>query len=212
VTLGQGRQADTLPATRLSGRWPVIGKAAALSRLARVSLLGSTLMLLATSSCIVADPPEYQNPVQTRPVLDVYQANPRTSRVLVVNTSDQVPISVPVRSEDAGEDLSAHFYVDYGIVGPNGLPQNSQTIAASTYADTTREVTLTWKVPMLDKGGCHLLTLIVAHRTSFLKSDNDILDPAKADTDAAIINWWLNVNATSASTLVDCPTVGVPIK
>jgi hypothetical protein len=179
-------------------------------RLARRSLLGGVVMLLA-SSCIVADPPEYQDPVQTRPVLDVYGANPSTSRVLVVSTADQVPISVPVRSEDAGEDLSAHFYIDRGVVS-GGLPQNAQTIAASTYADTTREVTFTWKVPVLDAGPCHLLTLIVAHRSSFLSTDNDVLDKDKAGTDAAIINWWVNVNAMTPSTLVNCPTLGIPGK
>ncbi len=140
----------------------------------------------------------------------MYTANPTTSSVLVVNTNDQVPFSVPVRSEDAGEQLGAHFVVDYGA-GSSGLPQNTQTVAASTYADTSREVTWTWKVPVLSSG-CHLLSLVVAHLTSFEAADNDVLDPDKAVKDAAIINWWLNVNAPaeSASTLINCPLLGTP--
>ncbi len=196
-------------ATRLSRPLPLRQAATAVLRLAHLSLVLACNMPFA-SGCIVADPPEYRDPVQTKPVIDGFRANPTTSSVLVVNTNDQVPFAVPVRSEDAGEELSAHFFVDYGAGSP-GLPQNTQTVAASTYADTSREVTWTWKVPLLS-ANCHLLSLVVAHRTSFEPSDNDVLDPDKADKDAAIINWWLNVNVptASAATLVNCPLLGIP--
>ena len=205
----QERRVSGAATTRLSRRSLASGGGAALSRRARLSLPSIASVLL-VSSCIVADPPEYRDPVQTRPVLDVYQANPTTSRVLVVHTNDPVKVNVPVRSEDAGVDLSAHFFIDYGI-GSTNVSQITQTIPASTYADTGRAVALTWKVPALSVG-CHLLSLIVAHRTSFENENNDILDPQKADIDASIINWWLNANPASAddvSTLVNCPTVGV---
>ncbi len=204
MTLGQGQGAGE-SATALSGRARWFGPTAAVLRLARASLLSSSIMLLATS-CIVADPPEYQPPVRTRPALDVYQATPTTSRVLLVNKNDVVKISVPLRSEDNGEELTGVFLVD------SGLLQNVQTIAASTYANDQRAVTLDWTVPELPKHGCHLLSLIVAHKSSFKTNPNYVLDTNFANGDAAIINWWMNVDVdpSMASTLENCPTPGTP--
>jgi len=165
------------------------------------------------SGCIVANPPEYLNPVQTRPVLDIGQADPGTSQVLVVQTGEKVAFSVPVRSEDAGEDLRAVFFVDQGPGSP-GIFQNSQAIPASTYSDTNpRAVTFDWTVPALTPG-CHLLTLTVAHRLSFDPKHDDVLNPKDQD-DAAIVNWWLNASPAPGipdSTLVNCPTKGVVAK
>jgi hypothetical protein len=139
----------------------------------------------------------------------VYQADPTTSKVLVVYTNDQVPISVPVRSEDAGEDLTAHFFIDYLAVTPN-VSFNTQTIPASTYSDDSRVISLKWTVNV-GPPTCHLLSLVVAHRSSFRLDNQDVLLPDKAATDVAIINWWLNVNPSpdATSTLVGCPTNGI---
>ena len=168
-------------------------------------------------SCIVADPPEYRDPVQTRPLLDAYKAVPITQQVLLAYTADTVgiPISVPVRSEDAGEDLLAHFYLDYGTLPQPGIslgeqPLRVQRIPASTYIDSSRSASYQggWKVKATT--GCHLLTLIVAHASSFQRLDQDHLDPIRASSDAAIINWWVNVNPTldTIHTLTNCPVSG----
>jgi hypothetical protein len=209
VTLGQAPRTRAASATPLSRRSALIDKAAPVLGLARLSLLSGLSMLL-TSSCIVADPPEYLDPVQTRPVLDIGQADPGTSQVLLVQTGEKVTFSVPVRSEDAGEDLRAVFFVDQGPGSP-GIFQNSQSIPASTYNDTSRPVTFEWTVPPSPPPGpgCHLMTLTVAHRLSFDPTHDDVLNPKDQD-DAAIVNWWLNVNPTTdPSTLVNCPTKGV---
>ena len=166
-------------------------------------------MTLLASSCIVADPPEYREAVRTRPVLDVYQAIPTTTQVQVLNTNDVLKISVPVRSEDAGEVLRGAFFVDYGVGSP-GQIQNVQEVPASTYADDGRAFTLDWTVPKLANSGCHLLSLIVAHVSSFRSNPSYVLNN-NANNDAAIISWWLNVDAPaqSASTLSNCPTAGI---
>ncbi|MEP7051256.1 MAG: hypothetical protein ABJB12_12930 [Pseudomonadota bacterium] len=199
------------PATALSGRTREKARSAAVLRLARVSLLGS-LMLLFASSCIVADPPEYESPVRTSPLLDVYAASPPTSRLIQANKNDLIKFSVPLRSEDAGEGLRGVFLVDYNT--PSELLQNTQELAASTYSDNNlRTVTLDWTVPTL-KSGCHLMTLIVAHLSSFKHNPSTVLDPKVSEGDAAIINWWMNVglDPSLASTLEDCPTPGIPSK
>ena len=94
MTLGQAPVTRAAPATPGSRRSRLIRKAAAFLGLARLSLLSGLSMLLA-SSCIVADPPEFLDPVQTRPVLDIGQADPGTSQVLVVQTGEKVAFSVP---------------------------------------------------------------------------------------------------------------------
>lgn len=163
--------------------------------------------MVIASSCIVADPPEYRDPVRTRPLLEVYKATPLISNI-VVYTPNTPPInfSVPVRSEDAGEDLSAVTFVDYGTNVEKFV--NIQTIAASTY-DQSREIPLKW-TPTDDK--CHVFSLIVAHVRSFLSGDGVHLDPDKAGDDAAIVSWWVNVNPPNneVNTLRDCPRTGLP--
>ena len=162
-------------------------------------------------SCIVADPPEYRNPVQTRPLLNVYLAVPSTQQILVVDSTLGTKFTVPVRSEDNGEDLTALFFLDYQV-HPGEFRLLSQNIPASTYDNTDREATFTWK-PMGDHAGCHYISLIVAHRGSFQNVDGDHLDPAAGERDAAIVSWIVNVGPTvgQENTLKDCPVSKPPV-
>jgi len=163
--------------------------------------------MLVTQSCIVADPPEYRAPVRTRPVLNVYSAVPTATRALVVyHTVPRVAtrFSVQVRSEDRGENLRAIFFLDYEI-HPGEDELVSQTITASTYDNTGRVILYSWLPPTTLKG-CHFLSLVVAHQSSFLQSDEGHLDPRYADDDAAIVTWTVNVNPTDDGTLENCPS------
>jgi hypothetical protein len=163
-------------------------------------------------SCIVADPPEYRAPVQTRPVLNVYGANPTATQALLVPTDSNPPptpqFNVQVRSEDAGEPLRAVFFLDYQMprrgtqLGEQKLI--SKTIPAATYEDGNRTIAYTW-APMTSDG-CHYLSLVVAHRNSFQQNDEDKLDPVAAVDDAAIVTWTVAVNPPPDGTLVNCPT------
>jgi hypothetical protein len=171
--------------------------------------------MLVTQSCIVADPPEYRAPGKTRPVLDVYGAVPTATRALIVykgNPAVGTPFSVRVRSEDAGEPLRALFFLDYqikyaGVTQPGEVNLVSKTIPASTYDDTGRVIQYTWNPanPATTRG-CHFISLVVAHRDSFLVEDNDHLDPRYADEDAAIVTWTVNVDPLDEGTLVNCPS------
>jgi len=176
-------------------------------------------MLLA-QSCIVADPPEYKTPGRTRPVLNAFKAVPETTKVLVVYTGKvATSFSVPVRSEDAGEDLRALFYLDYevqpGDMNRGESPLNSQKITASTYANTSREATYPWlPTKQSVSAGCHFVTLIVAHRSSFQSSDENHLDASKAVEDAALLTWTVNVDPPSdgVNTLLNCPSSTSPVQ
>lgn len=201
-----------MPATRLSRHGPSEGKIWALARLAWRSLLLTSAMLVA-SSCILAAPPEFRDPVRSRPLLEVYKAVPPITDIVVWSTGMMaIPFTIPVRSEDAGQDMIAYLVIDYGtgITTEQALsPLSSQRVPASTY-DQSRDVSFRW-LPNTSPG-CHVISLLIAHFDSFLPLDLFHLDPAKAGDDAAIVSWWVNINPPNdaTNTLENCPRSGLP--
>jgi hypothetical protein len=170
--------------------------------LARASL--GVLLMAFCQSCIVADPPEFRDPVRTRPVLNTYSAVPSPRQVLVRSPGQQaIDFAIDVQSEDAGEPLGVRFILDYGT--PNPPYARSQSYAASTY-DQVRTISLPW-LPPTNLTGCHVLSMIVAHANTFEDSDSNQLIPERAALDAAIMNWWVNFvpPGPGQNTLVDCP-------
>ena len=176
--------------------------------------------MLFAQSCIVADPPEYRAPGQTRPVLNVYGAVPTATQVLEVSTmppKTATTLTVQVRSEDAGEPLRAVLFLDYQVMenlDPNNFQPGektliSLTIPASTYSNTGRVFEYPW-LPSTTSG-CHFLSLIVAHHNSFLQSSDEVhLNPRFANDDAAIVTWTVNVNPPDDGSLPNCPTNTLP--
>jgi hypothetical protein len=164
--------------------------------------------MVCSTACIVADPPEYRDPVQTRPVLDTASASPVTRNVLsaYTNATSGIPFTVPVRSEDAGENLLARFVLDYESTAEETLL--SQRIPASTYADTSRSANLPPWIPKASLKDCHIITLIVAHESTFTNGNINQLDKVKAREDAAFMSWWANVDPATDSiqTLNNCPS------
>ena len=196
-----------MPATRLSRRIRDMREISGVFGLARRSL-GLLSVMLFSQSCIVADPPEYRSPQQTRPVLNMYSAVPPATHTLVVSSQVQnnppTAFTVQVRSEDAGEDLRALFFLDYQLPGQRKLV--SKQITASTYLDTGRDIRFDWSPDKKD-AGCHFLSLVVAHTDTFLNNiDDDKLDPKKADDDAAIATWTVNVDPPADFALENCPS------
>lgn len=199
--------------TRLSWRGSSALGFGAIFALAWRSLLGLSTMLV-LPSCIVAEPPEFTDAVRTGVFLDSQSAVPRTDNVLVVFKNDMlgVPITVPVRSEDAGEDLYVRFFLDYGVpsveVRLGGYP-----LPPSSYDDTKRAASLQFVPRSSTSKGCHLLTLIVAHKSSFkLTGDDSYLDPMTSSSDAAILHWRVNVDPDidNLNTLINCPVSTQP--
>ena len=170
-------------------------------------------MMLVAQGCIVADPPEYQAPGRTRPLLNVYGASPTATQALVVLTNPPVAhkFSIQVRSEDAGEELRAIFWLDYQFPGEDSLV--GIKIPASTYDDPGRNIRFDWyPIPGKYSAGCHFLSLVVAHRNSFyLETQEDHLIPKEAEVDAAIVTWTVNLDPVGAeNTLANCPSKAAP--
>jgi len=165
--------------------------------------------MLFAGSCIVADPPEYRAPGQTRPVLNMYSAVPSATQALVIDASPgrhpSVNFSVQVRSEDAGEYMRAVLYLDYQMLGEDSLV--TKRIDPSTYDNVGRFFTHTW-VPKPLVRGCHFLTLVVAHVSTYQGDNEQELDPRYADDDAALATWTVNVldKLTDDTIFASCPT------
>jgi hypothetical protein len=115
--------------------------------------------------------------------------------------------------------LRAVLFLDYQMkpgVDPNHKGESvvvPKTIPASTYDNVGRFFTHTWQ-PMNDNvKGCHFLTLVVAHRSTFQENVDELhLDPRYADDDAALVTWTVNVvtSPTDDTTLASCPSREVP--
>lgn len=197
------RWAEKLAAvTRLSWRprldFPVFALPAGLARLSLAVLFVCTL-----SSCLVDDPPPYVAPTQTPPRIDYVLAEPHLNKIIVVNKGDEViKFSVPVESEDAGEELSCLVLLDYQ--GGTDYAYSSGTVLpASTLEKGQRLITLEYRVPTVD-AGCHRLTLRVTH----VPNVNLAAFPTVFEKrDLAEAYWWVNigVDAASANMLKDCP-------
>ena len=202
MALQAGLDKRTRTATALSGQEPVRGQARPLFRLARTSLVLASVMTLA-SGCIIADPPQYHDPLQTPPVLDLYQANPSVQNVVVVKSGQAASVSfvVPFRSEDAGEGLLAELYVD-------GVFSIFTTFDASSFNDLGRSVKMALTVTPAIRPGCHTVTITIAHQSTWdTTSAPETLNLKKATYDAATATWWLNVDPPEGAelTLNNCP-------
>jgi hypothetical protein len=196
-----GCKSEGPSATALSRYGSYASLGSAVFRLARRSLAIAGVSLFAPS-CIIADPPEYSTASQRAPVLDLYNASPAILKILEVSTNQVVPINVPLRSEDAGEQLTALLFLDYGTT-PSNVPVGYAPIPASTYDDSNRAVSTPWSAP--GERGCHRLTLLVCHQSSFNYSTYQIL-PSRTN-DVALATWVVAVDDGSGTPvdLASCP-------
>lgn len=156
--------------------------------------------MLFASGCIVADPPRYEAPEKTRPILDLFRADPPLRQVLVRRTDDVIRFNIPVRSEDAGDPLVAALHLDWGTARSDHL--TNREIPSSTFDDEDRAITFQWTVEPNLKD-CHLLTLLVFHKANIdLQGQQSLVIE-----DQAIATWWANFNPdeTDPDTLKDCP-------
>ena len=176
-------------------------------RLARRSLLwGLVAGALNMTGCILAEPPPYQAPEQTAPWLDLATAVPSVYQVLPLSTASdtqQLRFNVPVRSEDAGDELFFAFFLNWNTdeeIGPVGKGK----VEASTPDKQDRAIITVWDYSgVMLAPGCSHLTLMVTHLANW-----DITRDAPYDWgDVAVATWTLNVDDAppGTNTLSDCP-------
>lgn len=203
---GQPPGPAPIAATGMSYRRPGRTDASRRRVLARLSLmLGTMLSVFTMVGCLVAPPPESGEPEKRRPELDLIGAIPSINGVhpLPFDPTPQTSISVKVRSEDAGEDLLAVFYLNWNVPSAERQLQPRKQIPASVWDDTERFITYTWSYGE-ESSGCKVLTMLVTHEDNWSRlSDRPI-----ADSDVALASWTFNLgdDPNDPTTLRSCPT------
>lgn len=179
--------------------------------------LSLSISLLA-GGCIVAEPPPYDPPPRTPPILDLANALPWAGAVIPVDRyGDQfadeltaIDFNIPFRSEDHGEALKYGLHVDY-LLQPNRASRtyiDRVPLQPSTFDDETRRIIFRYEVEGHIEEGCHQLTLLVAH-TSVWVDQEFRPDPLLGKGDIATATWWINVNPAPGEryTLRNCRAI-----
>jgi hypothetical protein len=152
--------------------------------------------LASLTGCLVSDPPEYEPPEQTVPVLDAMTAQPPPTQFHSWSSGDSVSFSVQFRSEDRGERVDAVLFANYGLDDQAFL--GGQELSPGTF-DELRTISIDLWVPD-GLYGCTQLSLVVTHESNFEPFTRRI----NRDEDVAIITWWADFN-DSGDSLRDCP-------
>ena len=161
-------------------------------------LFGLGLASLLSTGCLVAEAPEYGPPRQTTPVVNLHELDPTPFKILVIDP--MVPtqtFTVPIRSEDAGEQIVAALFLD-----PEYDRINEWIFPPAT-SSAQRNLSFQWQPRGISKG-CHLLTLLVTHEGNYDFS----ADFFREAGDVATVTWWMDVepDSNAPNTLVGCPT------
>ncbi|MDQ2645982.1 MAG: hypothetical protein M3020_19360 [Myxococcota bacterium] len=176
-------------------------------RLALPSLCLSALSALA-SGCLVADPPQYEEPATTPVFLDVAAAIPIVGRVIVeTDLPVTIDFDIPIRSEDNGDEVA------FGLLQDFGFPERTKevfcyraTVAPGTFDETDRAVRFRAQASEATEG-CYQLTLLVSHENNWdgLRCRPDLI---KGVGDTSMITWWLNVvpPGRNPNDLLNCPS------
>lgn len=173
-------------------------------RLARLSL-GAVLVSM-LSGCLVEDPPPYTEPQQTPAWLDLRQAVPLIDQVLVRSRGDRVPFNVPVRSEDAGDDLFAFLLLNYMGESTNPRVLDIAQLKPSTFDDPDREdIVFDWTVDATVPEGCQRLTLLATHKANLNLAAG--LPEVFDKSDVAMAVWWADIgrDVQNSARLQECP-------
>ncbi len=166
-------------------------------RLARPSLLVGVVAVI-SSACIVSDPAEYGVAKQTPPFLNANDATPSVLLTRPLALNETLPVNVPLRSEDAGEELRALLFLDRGQQGQRLL--RFREIPAGKLEEK-RSIAISGEIEL---PGCHSVSLVVTHKSNLNEETNE---PTDAD-DTAILTWWVNVDDDGTNLLSDCPVSG----
>jgi hypothetical protein len=113
----------------------------------------------------------------------------------------RVSFTVPVSSEDAGDDLIAFLLLDYdgGLIA---TPYVDEVSAGTLDDDPERMISIDWTVDSVP--GCHRVSLLVTHRGNL---SFDGIRALNDERDLALAVWWVTVTPPPGSTdpLMPCP-------
>ncbi len=158
------------------------------------------------SSCIVEEPPDFEDPERTAPILYLDQSVPPNNTFVQVPADSTVKFNVVLQSEDLREPLVAIPWVNLGLENERGLTPHQVTPGSfSTPREAPFVVTIDSQVPR----GCVPLTIFFAHEddVDFFGSKGALPKPGALSARAT---WWLLVDSAPQDvTFADCPQPAV---
>jgi hypothetical protein len=165
---------------------------------------------VACVGCLVSEPPEYEEPSLTPPFLDMISATPLPGRIIVRHRNQNellIKFDVPFRSEDAGEPIWFALHRNYTF-GTSTPVVASQKLPAGTFDETDRSIRFDWNINSNLEAGCHQLTLLVSHDSTWVLAESRP-DLIRGIGDSAMATWWLNFDPPEggANSLENCPTL-----
>lgn len=178
-----------------------------IAALATVRVLGRTLTLLAAafllSSCIVDEPPDFEDPQRTAPIIDFARSHPSNTTFVPVSSSKALAMSVWIQSEDLRDDLIVIPIINLGRDGESSLP--AQAIAPGSFSEP-RSAPLIFSFPSTVPTGCVTLTLLFVHRSEVEIITSDGRLHPKEGALVSQGTWVLLVDADPQDvTFADCP-------
>ena len=163
------------------------------------------------SGCFFAPLPLPGDPEPERPNVNLNGAVPPVYQVLNVSYADTaVPFTIPFTSVDAGQSIYWYLWANWNLEGgfnitKNELPPRPPQVDSGMGGSTSieRELQFIWRGPTGLAEGCNQLTLFITHSGN----DGFPADLPKDLSKAAMVTWWVNVNASldQQQTLVNCP-------
>jgi hypothetical protein len=152
-----------------------------------------------TTGCLVDEPPEFEDPERTAPIMFLQSAVPTYGQVLVLQrNSPGVPFTIRVQSEDLKKSLWLHVWKNFGLNGEARI--DSQENPPGTFKEP-REITFILE-PNLLTPGCVPITLILQHEDNF---DQRTLKPLDFSL-ATMAVWYAVVDVDPADvSFADCP-------
>jgi hypothetical protein len=160
--------------------------------------------VLATG-CIIPEAPDYsaarQTPIFIQP--GTISPNPLSLVELDNERNSDTPVvqfHYAIRSEDAGEELTAALYLDYKHL--DGLWLADQQFAPLTF-DKEHQISIpqTFPDPRFPTGHeCHAITVMVMHSGGYAHRL-----PIGTPPDLASVTWFVDLNAKTGPLLVPCP-------
>lgn len=165
---------------------------------AELTLLAACAMM---ESCLIAPPPDFQDPTPQRPNVSMGLVVPAPWQTLIVERNGPaVLLTVPFQVDDAGEKVIAQLWLNWGLASERVLGQKSW----EAQMDLNHQISWSWNPDLSVPEQCQQLTLVITHESNI--SDSSPIKPIDPEL-TAFISWWLNVDADpmNPNTLVNCP-------
>lgn len=176
--------------------------------LARASLV-SGFVLIASTACLDA-PPDFNASPRVPPVVLTAQVDPPLTSVHRVPADTDVAFTIPFRSDDLDEKLTASFFLD---LDPKETDlQKLQSLVGYVELDPWKKpfdqqedrppIEFTWTPGTGVTQSCHSVTMILTHqpaRAGFFPED---------ELDAARETWWFEIVSPTGDGMAlvsDCP-------